>query len=320
MALSTKDQALIADMKQRELHVKKRQRAANAIAYEARRHRGVLLTSAGVVGAIVMAAICLAVERPGEPWSAGWRAMVLGAVVGAALGALVGQGALRSAPGRRLLAAHDTKLLWKYSGDLHAGRRWQEFSYRGEDISAYVPQILYFIESEHRFDSVDAALTFVKKHSSPPELGARALEMFNRVAAQTNALVVSSVDETGRPCGRIVRFVRTDRPGVWYVTTAPDAPAVREFDRSAIAVLTPTQTGSTICSSRVRVRRSDRSFTEVADLYRAQVPGYVDGMTEDEQQRELVWELTLQSATVDTWLEHESVVFLPPDTAAAMVG
>ena len=58
----------------------------------------------------------------------------------------------------------------------------------------------------------------------------RALDRFNSVAAQTNLVVVSSTDEAGRPSSRMMRFVKSDRPGVWYVTTAPEGPKVREFD------------------------------------------------------------------------------------------
>ncbi len=79
----------------------------------------------------------------------------------------------------------------------------------------------------------------------------------------------------------------------------------------------PTESGATIGSNRVRIRRAPMPFPEVADLYRAQVPGYVDRLTEDEQQRELVYELTLQSAKVDTWLDHEVVEFRDPGPHAA---
>lgn len=95
---------------------------------------------------------------------------------------------------------------------------------------------------------------------------------------------------------------------MWYVTTAPESPKVREFDRGRVAVLTvPTGSGATISSNRVSIRRSGLAFRDVADLYRAQVPGFVDGMTDDEQERELVYELRLSSAKVESWLEQDVV-------------
>ena len=88
--------------------------------------------------------------------------MLVVAVDGVVLGVPCGQGLLRTKAGQRLLAKKESRLRDKYSEDLHAGRRWLPFYYQGEDISAYVPQILYFIEGEQRFDSVDAALAFAK--------------------------------------------------------------------------------------------------------------------------------------------------------------
>jgi hypothetical protein len=184
-----------------------------------------------------------------------------------------------------------------------------QFDYQGEDISHYVPQLLYVIETEHRFDSVPAALEFVKQHHHDnTQAEAHGLRQFNAVAARTNLVVVSSVDAHGQPSSRVMRFVTTDRPGVWYVTTAPDTPKVRELDAGKVALITvPTEDGATISSSHVRVRRAGRTFTDVADLYRAQVPGYLDGMTEEDQRLELVYQLALQAAEVESWGSHDQV-------------
>ena len=154
MPLSPADQALIADMKQRELHLKSRQRATDAILYEVRRYRTVCVALVGVVGAAAGAGIFLVVnstlpDRPG--W---WRLMLVNIVLGAILGVQLGQSLLRTPWGRRLLAKKEGRLRAEYTSELHAGRRWQSFYYQDEDISAYVPQILYFIEGEQRFDSV----------------------------------------------------------------------------------------------------------------------------------------------------------------------
>ena len=79
-----------------------------------------------------------------------------------------------------------------------------------------------------------------------------------------------------------MRFVKADRPGVWYVTTAPEGPKVHELDRGRVALLTsPTPAGATISSNRVQISRAPHPFPAVADLYRAQVPGYMDGMTDE---------------------------------------
>jgi hypothetical protein len=314
MPLSPEDEALLADMKQRELHIKSRQRAADAIHHEVQRYRTVLLASCGLVGAVVGAAIFLGARNThpdGRDW---WPLMVANIVLGALLGVLLGQHLLRTRRGQSLVARKAAAIGQKYTSELHAGRRWLRFYYEGEDISAYVPQILYFIESEGRFDSVHDALAYAKdnrQHSAT--IDQRALDRFNSIAAQTSLVGVATTDEAGTPSIRPMRFVKSDRPGVWYVTTAPEANKVPQLDRGRIALLTqPTETGETISSNRVQVKRVPEGFSAVADLYVAQAPGYVDGLTDAEKQREVVYELTLQSAKIDTWVGHELVQFRHP--------
>jgi len=230
---------------------------------------------------------------------------------------LFGQLLWETRHGRRLLANEEKRLRRRYSGDLHAGRRWLPFYYRGEEISAYVPQILYFIESEQRCDSVDAALALARENGrDSATFAARALERFVAVAVETNLVILSSTDETGRPSSRVMRFVKTDRPGVWYVTMAPEGPKVHELDLGRVALVTPpTDSGATISSNRIQIERADVTFAAIAELYRDQVPGYADGMTEEQQARELVYRLVLHSARVDTWLDNEVVEFVRPTQA-----
>lgn len=309
MTLSVEDQQLVASMRARELTIKRRRRAAHAVFYESRRYRRGLTALAALLVACSVAAIFVSEASTHSDWLNQWRAKLVLVAVGALVGALLGQGLLGTGLGRRLLANKERRLNQKYSGDLHAGRRWLQFYYQGEDIACYVPQVLYVIESEHRFDSVPEALAFVKQHHHEnTSAQARALERFNAIAAQTNLAVVSSVNVHGQPSSRVMRFVRTDRPGLWYATTAPGTPKVPEFDTGKIALITvPTANSATISSNRVRISRAEKTFSDIADLYRTQVPGYLDGMTEEDQRLELVYELRLQSAKVDTWISNDLV-------------
>jgi hypothetical protein len=59
----------------------------------------------------------------------------------------------------------------------------------------------------------------------------------------------------------------------------------------------------------VRLRRAGKSFLDVAELYRAQVPRYLDGMTDEDQAAEVVYELVIESARVSSWEYNEPVVF-----------
>jgi len=313
MALSAEDQELLADMRQRGLQLKRRERAADAIAYQLRRYRLVMSMLASLAFALTSVALAAFVAWL-DPAPTRWNLALPAVALGAFLGVLLGQQLWETKHGRRLLANKERRLRRRYSGDLHAGRRWLPFYYRGEEISAYVPQILYFIESEQRFDSVEAALAFAKDNRRvSTTFAARALEMFDTVAAETNLVVLSSTDETGRPSSRVMRFVKTDQSGVWYVTMAPEGPKVHELDLGRVALVTPpTESGATISSNRVRIERAGVTFPAVAELYRDQVPGYVDGMTEEQQERELVFRLVLLSARVDTWLDHDVVEFERP--------
>lgn len=326
MAVSDEDRRLVASMKEREFNIKKRKRAANAVEHEARRYRRALITLAALTVACVAVGVSTVVVIMLHESPFPWRTEILLALAGAVVGALLWQALLNTRLGRRLLDREEFRLKRKYSGDLHAGRRWMQFYYGGEDISPYVPQVLYVMESERRFDSVGPALEFVKQHHHENALAqAQGLRHFNSVVAQTNLVVLSSVGTDGRPSSRIMRFVTTGLPGTWYVTSAPDTPKVHEFDGGTVALVTvPTEDGAIISSNRVRIRRAGKSFADVADLYRDQVPGYLDGMTEEDQELELVYEVILESAKVDSWVGHDLVSLrelnTPGDPAVGVAG
>jgi uncharacterized integral membrane protein len=318
MAISAEDQQLVADMRNREFNIKKRNRAANAISYESRRYRRVLAILTAVILACVLTAAFIGITSIHHDWLVRtWRLKVVLAAFGAIIGSLLAQALVHTRLGRRLLASEELRLNKKYSGELHAGRRWMPFYYQGEDISGYVPQILYVLESEQRFDSVQAALEFVKQHQHEnTQEHAHALRQFNAVAAQTNLMVLSSVNAQGRLVSQVRRFVTTDRPGRWYAAIAPGSPQADEFAEGKVALTTvPTEGGATISSNRVRIRRAGKTLMDIADLYRAQVPGYLDGMTEEDQRVEPVYELTLQSAEVDSWNGHHVLSFWESDAA-----
>ena len=313
MALSAEDEQLLADMRQREFSLKKRRRAASAMFYEKRRfQRGVIAGCAIVVGLALGLTWLYYHHELDDPFGLfmahlAWPAGVVGLVLGSMAGALW----WHTSPGRRQLKRRSELLEQKYSGDLHAGRRWQQFYYQGEDISSYIPQVLYLLEGQHSYASIDEALAFAKENSYQSErFRKRGLKLFNEVAAETDLIVLSTTDENGQPSSRFMRFVRTETPGIWYVTSAPDAPKVHEFDRGAVALITaPNESGATISSNHARLRRAGKSFLEVADLYRAQIPRYLEGMTPEDQACELVYELVIDSAKVSNWVAHELVIF-----------
>jgi hypothetical protein len=133
MAVSPEDLRVIDDMKQREFAQKKRRRAASAMNHERRRYRALVVTVVTIIAALVVglawALLKHALSAPfGELWHRVWPALLVGAVIGWLLAELW----FGSAMGKRYLARKDARLNEKYSGDLHAGRRWQQFFYKGE--------------------------------------------------------------------------------------------------------------------------------------------------------------------------------------------
>jgi hypothetical protein len=318
MPPTPEDAELLDSMRQRELHVKRRQRTADLILFQVRRYRASLVVLASVTCALLVTIIFQAVVSAATNRKGWWLPTLVVVALGLALGENLGHRLLRTRRGRALLARREGRLRRKHSGELHAGRRWLPFYYRGEDISPFVAQILYLVESEHRFDSVQEALDFARANRpARAAFDERTARRFDAVAAETKRVVVSSADESGEPSSRLMRFVTSERPGVWYVTTAPDSPKVHELDLGRIAILTaPTESGATISSNQVTVRRAPLGFRDVVDLYRAQVPGYIDGMTEEEQDRELVYEVSLRSARLETWLERDVLDFSDRESPA----
>ena len=314
MPLDPSELALLDEMKQRELNIKRKKRATDAIQFRERRFRAVLATVGGIVFAGLVAITMFAVARRVLD-RAGWRLPAwLVVTLCLVLGIQLGMRVLRTRLGRQLMARRERALRKRYAEDINSGRRSQQYYYKGEDIGPFVPQILYFLESDPRFTTIDEALAFAKANQRASTLfAAQAAKEFERVAASTTILVISSVDVTGRPTSRLMHFVKSGRAGVWYVATPPERPRVSEFDEGKVAIVTlPTEGGGTINSNRMAITRAPFALDKVADLFEAQIPGFLDGLTEAEQQRELVYELTFQSARVDTWLDHDEVQFFDP--------
>lgn len=311
MPLDPTQAALVDDMKMRELQMKRKVRATDALLYRERRFRAVLLAIFGVLTAIVAALVIFEFLRRTLDRE-GWPPLAVAVIVlSVVAGVQIGKGVLKTRAGKRVLGFRERQLLRRYGGELASGRRWSQFYYKGEDIAPYVPQILYFLESDQRFSTVDEALEFAKRNrQANTVLAARAVKEFAAVERDGNLMVVASVGADGVPSARLMRYVRTETPGVWLVSTTADAPEVAEFDTRRTAIVTlPTPDGGSISSNRVRVSRAPFMLDAVADLFAEQIPGYLDGITEEQQRRELVYEVRFESARVDTWLDHDVVEF-----------
>lgn len=136
-------------------------------------------------------------------------------------------------------------------------------------------------------------------------------EKFAAFVKDTNTVVVSSA-VANQPSSRIMRFATPDAAGnVWYVITAPTAPKTAEFAANEkVAIITlPTETGAVISSNTTIIKRSEKSVTDVKDLFGTQIPGFLDMMPEAVLLAEIVYEITFKSAKLDTWTSHDVVEF-----------
>ncbi len=238
MPLSPADQAVLADMEQREIHLKRRRQAESLIAFRARRFTTMLICVGVVIGVLISLGV-IEVARMLMNHESGWVVpTILNAIFAAFLGSEVTQHLLRTRLGQRWIARFERRQRERFSAELHAGRRWLEFYYKRENIGPYVPQVLLFLR-EGRFDSVAEAVDFARSsRRESPLAEARALERFQTIAHEATGLVVSSTDREGQPSSRVMRFVTTERPGVWLITTAPYAPKVPELELGRIAIET----------------------------------------------------------------------------------
>ncbi|WP_241810550.1 pyridoxamine 5'-phosphate oxidase family protein [Latilactobacillus curvatus] len=138
------------------------------------------------------------------------------------------------------------------------------------------------------------------------------MRKFQKFVNQTNEMMLSTSDENGQPSSRQMRFiVLDDAPNIWYFGTAPDTPKIEELDRGLAAIHTmPTSEGMTIASSRLRVYRAQYKLDELADYYNAQVPGFMDSLSAEDREREIIYAIELKSARLDSWTQHEEVTFI----------
>ena len=209
----------------------------------------------------------------------------------------------------KFLNWQNKRIYHKYSAILHAYRRWDHFYYEGEDISYYIPQLIYYIDKGN-FNSIQSALSFIKSNNTDNR-SSREYSTFNKIVRETNALAIASMSLNGKVSNRIMRFVPSDEsPNIWYITTAPEAPKVAEFDNNNIAITTlPTLDGSTISSNNVIITKTNLSLNDIRNLYQKNVPGYVKGISDKDAQAELVYKLIIKSARMDSWIDHKTVVF-----------
>lgn len=218
---------------------------------------------------------------------------------------------LKRWPLKHLISWYKTKLRVTYAGPLLASKRWLQFYYKDRDISPYIPQILYYLQNESKLKTVDEVLAFIDEGAPSEVEEHNVLDKFRRFIGETNQMVLSTVSADGMPASRQMRFiVSPDKANVWYFGSAPETPKIAELDLGKAAINTiPTSTGMTIASNRLSVKRSKYKLSDLAELYRVQVPGFMDGLLEEDIEDEIIYEIVIKSARLDTWTQHDQVKF-----------
>ncbi|WP_409021870.1 pyridoxamine 5'-phosphate oxidase family protein [Dellaglioa sp. P0083] len=218
---------------------------------------------------------------------------------------------LKHWPLKHLISWYKIKLRVTYAGPLLASKRWLQFYYKDRDISPYIPQILYYLQNESKLKTVDEVLAFIDEGTPSDVEEHNVLDKFRRFIGETNQMVLSTASADGMPASRQMRFiVSPDKSNVWYFGSAPETPKIAELDLGKAAINTiPTSTGMTIASNRLSVKRSKYKLEDLAELYRAQVPGFMDGLLEEDIENEIIYEIVIKSARLDTWTQHDQVKF-----------
>lgn len=214
-------------------------------------------------------------------------------------------------PLKNLISWYKTRLRTMYAGPLLASKRWLQFYYKGRDISPYIPQILYYLQNESALKTVDEVLAFIDGETPSEVKEHNVLDKFRRFIGETNQMVLSTATADGIPSSRQMRFiVSPEKSNVWYFGSAPETPKIAELDLGKAAINTiPTSTGMTIASNKLSIKRSKYKLSDLADLYRIQVPGFMDGLLEADIDNEIIYEIVIESARLDTWTQHDQVKF-----------
>lgn len=310
--LSKKDQAIVDDMIVRERNMKNRQRVIGVIMHKRRLFKQRLVTYAAILTTVGFWVLYIGFARYDNLSIINIiQVNVLMTVILLFFNFYIWQRLVNYKPMQLLIKRYNNHLRVQYAGALLASKRWLQFYYHKREISRMIPQILYFLQTKPQFTSIDQVIAYIDEQNANPHIHQNDLQKFRKFINQTNEMMLSTSDKDGRPSSRQMRFIVLDEPNVWYFGTAPDTPKIEELDRGLAAIHTlPTKEGMTIASNRLRVYRSQYKLDDLADYYNAQVPGFMDSLSPEDRQREIIYAIELKSARLDSWTQHEEVTFI----------
>ncbi|UTC07383.1 hypothetical protein A4W77_05545 [Latilactobacillus curvatus] len=310
--ISEADQVVINEMITRERTMKERQKIIEDMTHKRRVFkRRLVIACAAVVTPFLTILYNVFMQYEHWPMMGIVKINILVAILIFLLSLALFQKLIKYRPLKYIVQRYRRRIVKRYTEALSVSNRWLQFYYYQREISHIIPQILYYLEANPALETIDDAIAYIDSQPVSSELYQNNLSEFRKYVKQFNTMVLSTVNELGQPASRQINFVTLDGiPNVWYFGTDPEAPKVSELDLGRAAIFTlPTSEELRITSNRLKVYRTQYRFSDIAEAYQKQVPGYVESLSKEEQEKEIIFAIELKSARIDSRFQNKGLTF-----------
>ncbi|WP_459127446.1 pyridoxamine 5'-phosphate oxidase family protein [Latilactobacillus curvatus] len=310
--ISEADQVVINEMITRERTMKERQKIIEDMTHKRRVFkRRLVIACAAVVTPFLTILYNVFMQYEHWPMMGIVKINILVAILIFLLSLALFQKLIKYRPLKYIVQRYRRRIVKRYTEALSVSNRWLQFYYYQREISHIIPQILYYLEANPALETIDDAIAYIDSQPVSSELYQNNLSEFRKYVKQFNTMVLSTVNNLGQPASRQINFVTLDGiPNVWYFGTDPEAPKVSELDLGRAAIFTlSTSEELRITSNRLKVYRTQYRFSDVAEAYQKQVPGYVESLSKEEQEKEIIFAIELKSARIDSRFQNKGLTF-----------
>lgn len=310
--ISEADQVVIDEMITRERTMKKRQKIIEDMTHKRRVFkRRLVIACAAVVTPFLTILYNVFMQYEHWPMMGIVKINILVAILIFLLSLALFQKLIKYRPLKYIVQRYRRRIVKRYTEALSVSNRWLQFYYYQREISHIIPQILYYLEANPALETIDDAIAYIDSQPVSSELYQNNLSEFRKYVKQFNTMVLSTANNLGQPASRQINFVTLDGiPNVWYFGTDPEAPKVSKLDLGRAAIFTlPTSEELRITSNRLKVYRTQYRFSDVAEAYQKQVPGYVESLSKEEQEKEIIFAIELKSARIDSRFQNKGLTF-----------
>ncbi|MCT3527883.1 pyridoxamine 5'-phosphate oxidase family protein [Latilactobacillus curvatus] len=310
--ISEADQVVIDEMITRERTMKERQKIIEDMTHKRRVFkRRLVIACAAVVTPFLTILYNVFMQYEHWPMMGIVKINILVAILIFLLSLALFQKLIKYRPLKYIVQRYRRRIVKRYTEALSVSNRWLQFYYYQREISHIIPQILYYLEANPALETIDDAIAYIDSQPVSSELYQNNLSEFRKYVKQFNTMVLSTANNLGQPSSRQINFVTLDGiPNVWYFGTDPEASKVSELDLGRTAIFTlPTSEELRITSNRLKVYRTQYRFSDIAEAYQKQVPGYVESLSKEEQEKEIIFAIELKSARIDSRFQNKGLTF-----------